>query len=284
MNNTTPYSYSVLRYVHDTTSGEFINVGVAVYSPTARFAGALCRNTYGRLSKVFPDIKADHFKSLMCYIQARFDQLGERLVDELPFEPADSVLDLAHRILPDDDSSLQWSPAGVGRTENPAEVLEKLYERFVMRYEDRTTRQRRTEDDVWRQFKRTLQSTQLLHYFEPKRIVVKDDEIEFQHVWHNGILHCLEPVSFDLSTSDSIRDKAHRWLGRVTSIKGSPEEFRLYFLVAQPPEEELKSAYNSALNILRKVPGETMIYEEQQVDDLSRHLMNEVRTHEGSIS
>lgn len=28
-----PYTYSVLRYVHDVTSGEFVNVGVVLYSP-----------------------------------------------------------------------------------------------------------------------------------------------------------------------------------------------------------------------------------------------------------
>jgi len=284
MNKTTPYSYSVLRYVHDITTGEFINVGVAIYAPEARFASAMCRNTIGRLSKVFPGIKTAHFRSLMRHIQDCFDQLGERLSSELPLEPADSVVTLAHRILPADDSSLQWSPPGAGRAENPAEVLEKLYERFVMLYDDRATHQRRTEDDVWRQFKKTLQSNQLMRYFEPARITVQDDEIEFRYAWQNGVLHCLEPISFDLSSRDSIRDKAHRWLGRATSIKDSNEKFRLYFLVGQPQEAELKEAYDSALSILRKIPVDTEIFNEQQTDDLSTLLKKEVAEHQDLTS
>ncbi len=36
----THYAYTVLRYVHDTTSGEFVNVGVVLYSREARYASA----------------------------------------------------------------------------------------------------------------------------------------------------------------------------------------------------------------------------------------------------
>lgn len=42
----TAYTYTVLRYVHDTTTGEFVNVGVALYAPELRYASALCRTTY----------------------------------------------------------------------------------------------------------------------------------------------------------------------------------------------------------------------------------------------
>ncbi len=63
----TAYTYTVLRYVHDTATGEFVNTGVALYAPEARFAGALCRTTYGRLRKVFPGMDGESFKSLMRY-------------------------------------------------------------------------------------------------------------------------------------------------------------------------------------------------------------------------
>lgn len=269
MNTLQSYSYTILRYIHDTTTGEFVNVGVALYAPQNRYAGALCRNTYGRLSKMFPGMNAEHFKSMMRHIQERFEKQGELLSKELPLEPPNSVLDLARRILPADDSSLQWSPIGVGRTVDPSLVLENLFERMVMRYEDRpATRATRTDDDVWRHFKRHLASHQMLHYFEPKKITVQDDEIEFQYTWKNGVLHCIEPVSFDLSSSDSIRDKAHRWLGWVTSVSSSPEPFCLYFLVGQPQDESLMPAYENALSILNKVPVKTVILHEQQADKL----------------
>jgi len=276
------YSYTVLRYVHDTTTGEFINVGVALYAPQTRYASALCRSTYGRLNKVFPGINAEHFKSMMRHIQARFEEMGEQLSSQLPLEPASTVEDLARRILPVDDSALQWGPMGSGRTADPDRTLESLFERMVMRYEDRTVRERRTEDDVWRHFKRTLETRQLLQYFEPRKIAVQDDEIEFQYTWQNGVLHCLEPVSFDLSSPDGIKDKAHRWLGRITSIAKTPDKFRLYFVVGQPQDEELGAAFDSALSILGKMPVETTIFREQQCEELSELLAKEVAEHNSS--
>jgi hypothetical protein len=284
MSQLTPYTYTVLRYFHDTTTGEFVNVGVALWAPQVRYASALCRPTYGRLSKMFPGINADLFKSLMRHIQARFEEMGEQLRSQLPFEAVSTVQDLAHRVLPADDSGLQWSPMGSGRTADPAKTLETLFERMVMRYEDKAVRERRTEDDVWRHFKRNLESHQLLQYFGPRKITVQDDEIQFQYTWQNGVLHCLEPVSFDLSSAESIRDKAHRWLGRIASIASAPEKFRLYFMVGQPQDEELNPAFHNALSILAKIPVETSIFQEEQVEELSALLADEVSRERSSPS
>src|SRR5690242_11948317 len=99
------YSYTVLRYVHDVMSGEFVNVGVALYAPEARYLGALCRPTYGRLSKVFPGINAEHFKMLMRHIQNHFEESGERLSSELQFASPSNVMEIAQSVLPKDDSS-----------------------------------------------------------------------------------------------------------------------------------------------------------------------------------
>lgn len=277
------YTYLVLRYVHDTSTGEFVNVGVALYAPEARYASALCRSTYGRLSGVFPGINGEHFKSLMRHIQARFEELGDRLASELPLSQPSSVVDLAQSVLPRDDSSLQWSPLGSGRTEDPSAALERLFERMVMRYDQRQHRERRTEEDVWRHFKRGLEERHLLQHFQPKKIAVQDDEVEFEYAWKNGVWHCLEPISFDLSEPDSIRDKAHRWLGQMTSVRSSDEQFRLYLLVGQPQHDELRSAFDSALSILRKIPVEKEIFLEQDRDKLADRIARELADHEASL-
>lgn len=285
MSKTYAYNYVVLRYVHDTTMGEFINVGVAIFAPETRYAGALCRRTYGRLSKTFPGINHKHFKALMRHIQAQFDRIGTKLQEQLPLSGVDSVLDLAELVLPNDDSSLQWSPMGSGRSADLAATLDELFERMVMRYKDHMASERRIEEDVWRSFKRTLEARQLLHYFEPKTIAVADDVLEFKHTWANGMLHCLEPVSFDLASAESIRDKAHRWLGRITSVAGTADErFQMYFLVGAPQDETLTKAYQNALSILQKVPVEKRIFDEQQVDDFGNILAQEIQRHTHSIS
>lgn len=82
----TAYSFMILRYVHDIMTGEFINVGVVLYSPEARFLGAICNKRYGRLTKLFLEIESEQYRSLMRYIESHINAMGERLHNELPLE------------------------------------------------------------------------------------------------------------------------------------------------------------------------------------------------------
>ncbi|MDH5644207.1 MAG: DUF3037 domain-containing protein [Gemmatimonadota bacterium] len=274
------YTYTVLRYVHDVTSGEFVNVGVALYASEARYVGALCRTTYGRLSKVFPGVNAGHFKALMRHIQNRFEESGERLSSELQFASQSDVIEIAQSVLPKDDSSLQWSPSGSGRTDDPALALEKLFNRMVMRYEDKQAASTRTDEDVWRHFKKDLEGQRVLQYFKPKTISVQDDEIEFQHSWKNGKWHCLEPISFDMATADSIKDKAHRWMGQLASVQGAADQFKVYLLIGAPQEENLQPAFLRAVSMLNRMPGDNEIVLEKDAPKLAVRIAGEVADHE----
>ena len=62
------YSYSVLRYVHDPVSQEFVNIGVAVFSPEARYLHALCTTNYGR-TNMFEKIDGQRFRQITHAIQ-----------------------------------------------------------------------------------------------------------------------------------------------------------------------------------------------------------------------
>lgn len=277
----TSYTYSVLRYVHDTTTGEFVNVGVAIYSREARYASALCRSTYGRLSKTFPGVDGDVFKSLMRHVQSRIEEMGDRLKNDLPLEglPA-SVIEIAHAILPADDSSLQWSPPGSGLTENLSQTLESLFNRLVARYDERPQQERRSDEEVWRKYRRNLETRHVLKHLQPKKISVQDDEVEFQYAWKNGVWHCLEPVSFDLSSADSIREKAHRWLGQFMSVKDSQEQFKVYLLLGEPQQEALRPAFDKAVSILRKLPVENEVVRESDAAVFSERFAREIEAHE----
>jgi hypothetical protein len=274
------YTYTVLRYVHDVTIGEFVNVGVALYASEVRYLGALCRTTYGRLSKVFPGVNAEHFKALMRHIQNRFEESGERLASELQFASPSDVIEIAQSVLPKDDSSLQWSPSGSGRTDDPAQALEKIFDRMVMRYEDKQASSTRTDEDVWRNFKKDLEGQRILQYFKPKTISVQDDEIEFQYSWKNGKWNCLEPISFDMATADNIRDKAHRWMGQLASVQGAVDRFKVYLLVGAPQQEILQPAFLRAISMLNRMPGEKEIVLEKDASGLAARIAREVAEHE----
>ena len=60
----TTFTYTVLRYVHDIATGEFVNMGVALCAPEAKYVSAICNSWYGRLSKIFFEVNGDNLRSL----------------------------------------------------------------------------------------------------------------------------------------------------------------------------------------------------------------------------
>lgn len=259
------YSYLLVRYVHDILSGERLNVGVVVYSRSARYLGAICRPTYARLARTFPGLRGDAFKSTTRYLQSAVERLSESasLWDASERNLSDTIMELAARVLPRDDSSFQWSAPGLGVSSDLPKTLEDLYERLVTRYDGQDQQERRSDEDVWRDFKKGLETRHLLQHLRPKTVLVKDDEIEFRHAWKNGAWHCLEPVSFDLVRGDSIRDKAHKILGELTSVRDAQEPLKIYLLVGKPQTAGMGDAYEKALGILDKAPTEKEIIREE---------------------
>jgi hypothetical protein len=264
--------------VHDTITGEFVNVGVALYAPDVRYASAICRTTYGRLAKTFPGVNGEGFRTLMRHIQTRIERVGDQIREELALKGTpNSVMEIAHAVLPQDASSLRWSEPGGGLSDDPSRTLESLFERMVMTYEESRATPRRTDEEVWKRFKRNLELRNVARFLQPKKIVGTVDEIEFQHAWKNGAWHCLEPISFDLASSDGVREKAHRWLGQLTSVQDSQEPFKVYMLLGQPQLEELDAAFGKAVRILEQSPVDKEIVLEQNATEFSEHFCREIQ-------
>lgn len=277
----TAYTYTVLRYVHDVASGEFANVGVVLLAPEGRYAGARCRGTHGRVSRFFPDMEKDGFKALMGFIERRVDELGTRLRDELPLDqvPLDAGV-LGRSVLPHDDSSLQWRPVGGGLCTNPSEKLDELFQRYVSRYEDKASYKGRDDGEVWKRFKASLDARHVTARLQTKRIAGADDEVDFAHACRNSQWHCFEPLSLDLAQADSIKQKAHRWLGQMMGVQDAPDTFRVYFLVGAPQDERLHDSYESALKLLRKSPVDVEIITEGHAEAFAGRMAEIVATHE----
>lgn len=277
------FEYSILKYVHDTTTGEFINVGVVVYSESKNSIHAKCRNTITRISSVFPDLNKPHFRKMMRLVNGQFSALNHQLHHELNLNHAASLNGYLHKVIPRDDSSLQWSEIKSGVTTSITDELNDIYSRYVAKYDTPITRERRTEKEIWKDFEKTLQAFELPEEFIQKKIQTKDDELEFKHAWKNGIWHCIEPVSFDLSDGDNFKDKAHRWLGQMTSIQDSSEKFKLYLLVSPPKEKRLLPAFDRAVNILRKIPIDNEIFLESESIKLASEIKQEMIEHISTV-
>ena len=287
MSKKSTYTYTTLRYVHDITTGEFVNVGIAMFAPELGYANAKCRKTITRVKNTFPSLNTEAFKASMKYVESRFKEVQNelnQLKDQMLLtDNRKTALEIALNAIGKDDSALQWSPMGSGSTLDPELTLENLYKRMVTSNDEINTSMHRQDGDVWKMFSAALQNRKLLDHFKPKTIAVMDDEIKFEHAWKNGIWHCLAPVSFDLSSPASIKDKAHKWLGQLSSVSDTRDKFKVYFLVGEPSQSDLTDAALSAVNILKKSTMTGVVFTEHETEKLAELIEQEVKTHHGTL-
>jgi hypothetical protein len=276
----TTYSFSVVRYIHDVVGGEFVNVGVALYSPENNFVDAICTRQYGRLSKLFIEVDGKQFRSVMNLLEARLCEVRKQLESEIQFDPKPkNVLEILHQVLPLDDSSLQFSSPGGGLTSNPQKTLEDLFERYVQRYNEKTAHVLRDKDEIWKVFKRGLDKRDITRYLRPHVITTSDYEYHFEHSWKNGQWRTLEPISFDLTSSDGIKEKATNWLGRAMALQNAKESFRLYLLLGKPTDKDLMQSYQKAENILNKISIDKVLVKEADAETFALEVQNDIRRH-----
>jgi hypothetical protein len=128
------YSFSVLRYIHDPVTREFVNIGVAVFSADARYLRAICTGSYSRITRMFGKIDGQGFRHFSRHIQDRICAVGQEYASASAPEGELTIERLLATVLPADDSALQFSRAGVGLSGDLDQTLNQLYQRHVQRY------------------------------------------------------------------------------------------------------------------------------------------------------
>jgi hypothetical protein len=266
--------------VHDPVTQEFVNVGVAVFSPEVAFLKAICTPHYGRINRMFARIDGVRFRQVTQYVQRQIDSLGRRISTKR-IEPGKAIEHLLASILPPDDSSIQFSPAGVGLSRDLEKTLMELFERYVEHYnqEDPTARPTRNDEDVWHAFRAPLERRNLLGRLAPKEITAPSYSYKFQNAWKNQVWHVYEPVSFDLAYPTSIVEKANNWVGRATSLHQSRDEFKLHLLLGEPHDQKLRGAFERAQHILNEMPGRKEFVRESEAESFADQLAREVEGH-----
>ncbi|MBX6744085.1 MAG: DUF3037 domain-containing protein [Acetobacteraceae bacterium] len=274
-----PYTYTILRYVHDPRAGEALNVGVVLHVAAERKLLARVRSTFGRVKAAFPDLDGEAFKQALREVERGIERVAREIEKGGLLAAAGDAAAFARRGMPEDDSALQWSPVGSGLTADAQATLERLYDRFVQRHDDRV-RRRRDDEDIWRPVRERLEARGVSVPFEEKTFAGEVDAITFRHAWKNGQWHAYEGVSLDLASQDSIMEKARRWVGHLTTVKdGLAEPLKLHLIIGAPQEQGLGEAYRKALTMMRKAPLGPEVVEEDAIDDLVSRIEDEVRAH-----
>jgi len=121
-----PLSYTVLRYIHEVLTREFVNVGVVLCSREGQFARARCAQSLSRVKALFPKVNIEDLQDSLAFIE---EQTGNPRSLQ-PVFPENARI-LAERVLPQDDSSLQWSAMGGGISDDLQTTLDQIYQRMV---------------------------------------------------------------------------------------------------------------------------------------------------------
>ena len=284
MTEKTPYTFTVLRYVHDIVTSEFVNVGLVLQDSKSGVIYSKFRTSMGRVKAAFPGIDRAAFVSAMKSLHR-----GLRAVSGEEFKKAglaNGVSDAggwARLVLPSDDSALQWAPVGSGLTDDVQSALERLYERFVTRNDLSVGYRTRTDEDVWRPVRQQLIARKIPLKLQKKMVTGKTDRIVFKRAWKNGDWHAFEAISFDLVDAEGIKDKARRWRGHLdAAAEGSTEHVLLRLILGAPSNPTLQDAYESAIAILQHAPFSPKIYPESKITDLVDDIEDEVRAHQAS--
>lgn len=279
------YSYRILRYFHDVASGEFINLGVILYCDELKFFRCAMKKSQKRITCFFPNAKGRglirYLKKLEANINGRGDHIGSALISDIFENKSESVLGLSGDFLPHDDSSLQWSKVEFGLTSNPSVTLQRLFDRYVSRYDESRVVESRTNDEVWQKFSRVLENRSLSGYLQECEVRSEVDSVKFEHALKNGKWHMLEPVSFDLTDGDSIKRKARQILGEMIILQDSEVDFDVYFLVGEPKRDDVRKDYDVAIKTLEMMPKSIgrYIYTESDIQEFEMHISKVMEHH-----
>jgi hypothetical protein len=279
--NATAYTYCVVRYVHDPSAGEQLNIGVLMYAPDVPFVGAIVERRYERLSKVFANFDGDHYRRVLAQFEAAVQSFRDLYLGDLHemWTPPKDAGSIGCRIWPDTDLSFQIGPVLAGVTNDPAQTLDATFARMVTSQHEKPETVRRSDDDIWAVYQRPLNSASVTRVLKPQTFTTDDIELTFDHTFRNGTYRALLPISMDLIRPESMRDKATRWLGYSVALRGVHELSKIYILLGRPQLESHLTAYLKAKNLLHKMEILHEFVEEGEAEAFAVDLRNDLKSH-----
>lgn len=277
--NQVEYSFAVLSYTHDPASGESLNVGVVLTAPDFPYANALWEERTKRLSDAFRDFSAQTFnEAKRDFLHAlgahRFPYRQHRL-----FSEATDAGTLVRSIWPDGGLSYRVGRSGTGATTDPEATLRYLFERYVLDQQPiKRAEQGVSDEQVWKSFQaRSPLLRRIKLADEPFVVPVPGAPLEFDYAAKNGKWHLLQPLSFDLARSESIRDKAAKWAGFGHMISQHKEVAQLVFLLGAPQNPLNLQAYKEAKGFLGSVKLVSEILDDLDADDVDSRVASIVQ-------
>jgi hypothetical protein len=282
----TPYTYSVLKYVHDPAADESLNIGVLIYAPEAPFVEIKLDDRFKRLSGAFADFDGSHYRRTVQHLRMSVDTLRGRMCTGLQEfrEIPGQIEEVTRRLCPDAGLSFRFAPSRPGQTPDIDREGDYLFHRFVLSQYERPKDERRTDEEVWTGvYRRPLAALAVSPRLAEREFSTDEFTLKIDHTFKNGTWHALQPLSMDLTRAEHIQRKAAQWLGNMTLLQGAPDLGKLYILLGRPQSSDLEEAYQRAKHILDKIPVDHAIIEEHEADAFARIIAAKIDTHDEEV-
>jgi hypothetical protein len=278
----TTIQYQILRFLPDRVSGEFVNLGIVAFDSSSRSLKSKFINKIGNISSLFSNINSRYLVGSVKAIQDEMDKFSARLKSELSFTSIESIEEITNAVLPKDDSSLIFSEVKKTLDISVDATVSSLFSRFVgahlMEAEDEEIRR---DKEVWTKvYKKHFDDYGISGHLSAHKVKTKNDELEFEKAWKNGVWNCFESVSFNLTRPDAIKNKVYKWVGKLDELGTSHEPIHIYLLSVLPGEgidldkfitKKIKSKATDNIKI--------DLVSEDEVDRIVKRIKREIENH-----
>lgn len=235
--------YQILRYVHDRTTGEFVNVGIVVFEPQSRFLEARVLNKFSRISNFFEEFNGHFLINTLKHFQKEIKTVN---LDLLFFSSSESIRlkedpklsDITKSILLRDNNSLQLSEVKCCLDIRPEKALQDLFVRLIEKYNSDASKEAHTDSYAWNKIYKThFDKLGITARLKDHTVKTHNDQIKFDKAWKNGVWNCYQSLSFDLKREDAIKTKVYKWSG-IIKERVIQRKMNLFFLTTSPRDSD----------------------------------------------
>lgn len=269
-----PYEYQILRYIPDHVAGEFLNVGLVLFSPSKEEVYYEFINSRKRLTSTFHGIDASHIMKKIKILRGELEELEEKQEPELQLINIPSVDHYTKSVLKEDDSALQFSEVKKGMDISSESAFRDLKNRLLYNWVSDSDTDYRSDKDVWRErYRKHFQQAGLIDKLVSRHVQTKADTIKFDQAYKNGVWNYFQPINLNLKKRESIKNKVYRWKGIISEMQTADEEMKLYFLSEMPERENGISKFiRDQLNLEGENDVESELVTPGDTDRLLRKL------------
>lgn len=274
--------YQILRFLPDRVSGEFANLGIVAYDPTTGVLKSRFIDKIGKISSFFPKIKSKHLVKLIREIKDELENYPTKNHIINSISENDALEQITREILPVDDSALVFSEIKKCLDISIERAVSDLFLRFVGTHIlEEDIEEVRNDKEVWNKVcKSHFDQYGISGHLAAHKVKTKNDELEFDKAWKNGIWNCFETVSFNLTRSDAIKNKVYKWVGKLEELDSSSESLHIYLLSVLPHEyPELTSFITKKIEEKGTENLKVDLVSEHEIPQFAKKIKAEIEQH-----